>query len=475
MRVRTCAVEAVVMLKLWVALFILGNLFGRALSSWELIYWMDHPAARRLCVGLALVLSRVWQVSWLRSWCGIFLGIFAFIWGFAHAGPALSLSLPEAQIVMVSVDDGSPGPVLLRSGGLVFESYGRRVQGAVGRGVLVAPDAPRLFSRLSSHFSLVSGQISELGPALALAAKGRETLREVRKWREAVPRGWLGAILLGDKRDLSPAIKAAFKLIGVYHLLIVSGLHVTLMVSIWSLLFRIPLHVAYAIRLIPNSAWPEVTALARIVAAVVSLIYLVMAGMPVPAQRATFLFVWYQCGCVFIGAMPLTTRMLLGAALQTLIFPIGFVSEATLVTWGAYLLVVHVGHAEWRRGFVRGLRLTLGLQLRLMLLVFGVFGQLSFIGLVANLCLVPLLGLLLATGLLVVFLPGLPGRALLLAFHATFSECVRHVAALTVRFPWLAPEAAALPEWLRPLALLISAMLLLNACRDLSIRRYDLQ
>jgi len=288
-----------------------------------------------------------------------------------------------------------------------------------------------------------------------------------------VPRGWLSGILLGEKRDLPPALKTAFKLAGVYHLLVVSGLHVTIMMFLVALLLRVPLHLAYALRLIPGSEWPEVAAAVRVVVALMSVIYLMMAGMPVAAQRATLLFVWYQLGCVFIGTMPLTTRLLLGATLQTLVFPIGFVSEATLMTWGAYLMVVQVGHAQWHQGFLRALRQTLVLQMWLILLVTGVFGQVSLLGLIANLCLVPLLGVLLASGLLVAFFPFFRWGDLLLVFHASFAEMVSRLASLTIHYTWLAPAPADLPVWCRPLALVFSAGLLLNACRDLSIRRYE--
>jgi len=469
------ALELHVMLDLWIAFFILGNLSARVVVFWELVWWLHLPwfGAVNLC--LAIGLGRAWQVAWLRPWRQLLLACCAFIWGLAHGAPSLMRSTPDVQVEMVSVGDGSPGPLLIRSGSHLFESYGQRTHGAIGRAVVTQSDTPRLFSRGNSHFIMLSGQLLPQGAARAFSTWIKGRLQRGPRLQQLVPRGWWSGILLGDKRDLAPALKTAFKLAGVYHLLVVSGLHVTIMMFLIALLLRVPLHLAYALRLIPGSWWPEVAAVVRVAVALMSVIYLVMAGMPVAAQRATLLFVWYQLGCVFIGTMPLTTRLLLGATLQTLVFPIGFVSEATLMTWGAYLMVVHVGHAQWRQGFFFALRQTLALQLRMMVLVAGVFGQVSLLGLIANLCLVPLLGILLASGLLVVFLPIFRSGDLLLAFHASFAETVSRLASLTATYTWLAPTPEALPIWFRPLALVFSAWLLLNACRDLSIRRYDLK
>lgn len=95
----------------------------------------------------------------------------------------------------------------------------------------------------------------------------------------------LGATLLGERGNLSPAQRAKFVRSGTVHLLVVSGLHVGLLAGAVVLMLR-------ALGIDPRKAWAA--------AAVATLVYLFVTGIQPSVLRATSMVVIYALGKVLL-------------------------------------------------------------------------------------------------------------------------------------------------------------------------------
>jgi len=93
---------------------------------------------------------------------------------------------------------------------------------------------------------------------------------------------------------------------------------------------------------------------------------------------------------LLIGPMPLRLRVSISAVLQTVLFPVGFLSISTLLSWSAYLIVcASIERTRGVRGWVKVYN-ALAAQTLLSLAVFGILGTMAPLSIVANVALAPL-------------------------------------------------------------------------------------
>lgn len=471
-----------VMLQIWIVSFILGVLVARMPLSPSvrdgLIAWADWPALA-LAVGLAALFEVLLGQSRVARIHRVVAGLAGALWGLGHAAPFPELEGTfdtTAQVVKVASRDSASGPALVRVGADVYEVLGLQQPGALG--TLVVMPAERLFGTTRGVFRASDRQRSTensddfLGRARAAV---RAVAAERSKALTPFYRSWLAGLVMGERAALPVDVRDAFKRTGLYHLLVVSGLHVTLMALVLAALIRAPAHLAYSLRLIGPATWRHTGAALQVLAGCAALLYLAVTGSPAAAQRAALLFVVVTLASVFYGMPRSIDRLQLAAAAQILIFPVGFVGEATLMSWVAYVLVLKgegsgVEARGWRSLCRRLLPLALRMQIGLTALVAAVFGQLALVGLVANLVLIPAFPVLLMTGLLALALPELPILPMLLAIQRSFIALVRLFDGLCDVVPWLSIPADDLPTAARLVCLGISAWILLNTSRELTIR-----
>ncbi len=434
---------------LWLFGFVAGVLFGRAgVSPLTLLFVLTCALSRartRPAVGRAVVFFA------------------AFAWGFANAAPTKEANLDNVRVVRSDSPLAAPRPVIIEADGRRFQATAPPGQAVVGS-LRFKPRNGALSGGQSTFVARSQGIEDDSAFASAVAGL-RAWFHSRLEVDRPFMRNWFAGILLGERTVLPRRVAAAFKSTGTYHLLAVSGLHVSLLVVALSLVLRAPFQLAYALRLIRPQLWRHVASGLNILAAVLALLYLGIAGMPAAAQRSVFTYLVIQLGGVTIGIPTLKKRLLLAAGLQTLFFPIGFLSEGCLMSWAAYLLVI------------RGLRgRMLWTQVQLTVMAAAAFGQLPLLGILANLVLVPVFSLLLVLGLVAVICgPALPGRELILAMHSSFIEIVMGLGQLIEAFPWLSLSGDRLPAPCRGLFWILSAIFLLNTCRILSIDQCELE
>lgn len=255
-----------------------------------------------------------------------------------------------------------------------------------------------------------------------LGAKARTGLGDLDRFERA----WLKALILGDEEDLSGALREDFKKTGLYHLLVVSGFHFTVLCRILELVVRGPFQCAYFVGLIKARPWIRLVCFLRLAIVACAFLYGMLVGFQAPCQRALLGFGVTMLEPLFYGRASLWKRLQWTAVLQSIIFPGGFASISNFLSWGAYVFVVAAFAAT--KGILAKLVATLVLQLKLSVLSCALIGQTSLIGILTNALIAPLFPLVFLGGLTRLFQSDAAWTAFIAHGQSFFVAGVRTVA-----------------------------------------------
>lgn len=254
----------------------------------------------------------------------------------------------------------------------------------------------------------------------------------------------LGGLLFGDRADLPPEIDQNFRRAGVYHVLAVSGFNVALVAgSVWALL-------ALA------RAGPRVAAVGAMVAVVA---FALVAGGQPSVLRAAIM------GVVVLGAHLLDREasVLNSLALSALI--ILSVRPGDLLDPGFQLSFAATGGivlAPLPRGLVLGaLGVSLAAQLAVLPVGLAHFNQVSTLGLIANLAVVPLAGIATVLGLLAIASACVSDLGASVLLNATWPSLLG-LRAAAAAIAWVPGALVHLPAPSAPAVVAYSASLLLG-------------
>ena len=249
------------------------------------------------------------------------------------------------------------------------------------------------------------------------------------------------AMSLGDKRSLAAAQRQSFSATGVSHVLALSGLHLGILFSLYSLLFVNRLRSRRG----------------RVFASLVGVALLwgfaLLVGFPLSLVRATVMFTLWQLSVVLYSDRNSLNNLALAALLILLfspasLFDIGFQLSFTSVFFILFL-TPHVPRPRWLRrsrllALLYGwLTVSLVAQIGTGPLVAYYFHTIPLVGLLGNLLAIPLAYLILALALVFFLIPGCQGlTATLLGW------CIRF---LTGAVGWMAAwpysHIKAYPHW----------------------------
>jgi predicted membrane metal-binding protein len=196
--------------------------------------------------------------------------------------------------------------------------------------------------------------------------------------------------------------------------------------------------------------------------------YLSLTGASAAAQRSALFFAVRQVSLVFCGDIPSISLLLLTAMVQIVIFPLGFLSEGTCMSWAAYLVVAKPV-LRVSSSIKQSLWSMLTLQAELLVLVTAIFGQLVIIGLVTNLLFVSVFPVVLFSCLLAILAPWPDLARLFLEVPQNYLKFVDIFDYLTKVWPLLSVPREQLPTWIRVFFLILSVGVVLNAFKRLSI------
>ncbi|HEX2501583.1 MAG TPA: DNA internalization-related competence protein ComEC/Rec2 [Methylomirabilota bacterium] len=208
----------------------------------------------------------------------------------------------------------------------------------------------------------------------------------------AVSGALLEGLLIGERRQLPPTLLADFRRAGVYHVLAISGFNVALVAGSAFLLLRlarVPAPLAAGVALATLIAFAAV-----------------VGGQP-SVLRATIMGVLFLAAGL-LGRESRVWNSLAGALLVLLALDPGSLGEPGLqLSFAATAGLLHLGPwirarlAPWCPGpIASALAVSAGAQLGVTPVTLVHFGQLSPLGVIANLVVVPLAGLLTTGGVL---------------------------------------------------------------------------
>ncbi|MDB5814503.1 MAG: internalization-like competence protein ComEC/Rec2 [Rhodocyclales bacterium] len=276
----------------------------------------------------------------------------------------------------------------------------------------------------------------------------RQVVRE--RFERAVPQGqWVGvlsALAIGDQSAVSAAQWRLFSQTGVTHLMSISGSHVTLFAAL----------IAWLVRRV----WGRVPSLclrlpaqktAVVAGALAAVIYVVLSGFGVPAQRTLYMLLVVAVG-IWLGRGTGAVRCLTMALLVVLLFdPWAVLSPGFWLSFGAVAVLFWIGREVTTSGgtlmswFMAHWHAQWAIILLTLPLLLGLFQQFSLVSPLANAAAIPLISAIITPlALLFAVLP-LPSIA----------EFAHWLLALLMRFlEWLAAlplanwQQAAPPTWL---------------------------
>ena len=215
------------------------------------------------------------------------------------------------------------------------------------------------------------------------------------------------AMSLGDKRSLDAAQRQSFSATGVSHVLALSGLHLGILFSLYSLLF---------VNRLPSRR-------GRVFASLVGVALLwgfaLLVGFPLSLVRATVMFTLWQLSVVLYSERSSLNNLALAALLILLfspasLFDIGFQLSFTSVFF-ILLLTPHISRPRWLRrsrllALLYGwLTVSIVAQIGTGPLVAYYFHTIPLVGLLGNLLAIPLAYVILGLALVFFLIPGFQG------------------------------------------------------------------
>lgn len=332
-------------------------------------------------------------------------------------------------------------------GGFDYEAW-LLEQGVRATGYVRADDAnARLDAFVPSFGALVERSRALLRDRILHALAGRQYA------------GVIVALVIGDQRGIGQSDWQVFNRTGIGHLISISGLHITMIAglaalaasSLWRRSFftnaRLPLRLPAQ----------KVAALAGALAA---LLYVLLAGFGVPAQRTLYMLAVVALA-LWLGRLSSITHVLCAAlGVVVLLDPWAVLWPGFWLSFGAVAVILFGGHGRIGQR-ASGLRANLALAgrtqwsvtLGLVPLTMLLFGQVSLVSPLANALAIPLVSFVVTPlALLGSLLPAPLCGWLLMAAHgavAGLAAVLGHLSALPVAV-W---RASAPQAWVFLLAL----------------------
>ncbi|HVQ61368.1 MAG TPA: DNA internalization-related competence protein ComEC/Rec2, partial [Burkholderiales bacterium] len=285
----------------------------------------------------------------------------------------------------------------------------------------------------------------------------REAARE--KILDALPgrpyAGVLIALAIGDQRAIDPGQWQLFARTGVSHLMSISGLHVTMIAGLFAALVSFSWRRSERLALALPAQ--KAAALAGFVAA---LVYCLVSGFAVPAQRTLYM-VGVVAAALWLGRATSASRVLASALFAVLVLdPWSVLSPGFWLSFAAVAVIFHVsmGRTTNPHWLVQWGRVQWAVTVGLAPLMLVLFQQVSIVSPLANAVAIPLVSF-------VVTPLALAGAVLPLDWPLELGHAILNL--LMAILGWLAALPSALWQqhapvpWTVPLALLGIAWLLL--------------
>ena len=251
--------------------------------------------------------------------------------------------------------------------------------------------------------------------------------------------GVIVALVIGDQRGIDQSDWQVFNRTGIGHLISISGLHITMiaglaawaMSALWRRSFftdaRLPLRL-------------PAQKVAALTGAVVALLYVLLAGFGVPAQRTLYMLSVVALA-LWMGRLAAVSHVLcMALGVAVLLDPWAVLWPGFWLSFGAVAVILFAGHGRIgppptgpRAALLLAGRTQWAVTAGLVPLTLLLFGQVSVVSPVANAVAIPLVSFVVTPlALAGSLVPGAPGDWLLVLAHwavAMLAALLRYMAA----------------------------------------------
>jgi competence protein ComEC len=229
----------------------------------------------------------------------------------------------------------------------------------------------------------------------------RATLRE--RIRRALPgkkyAGVIVALVVGDQRAITQSDWKVFNRTGVGHLISISGLHITMVAGLFALLASSLWRRSFFTRASLPLLLPA-QKVAALAGAAIALLYVLLAGFGIPAQRTLYMLA-VVAAAVWFGRIASVSHVLCAAlGVVVVLDPWAVLAPGFWLSFGAVavILFASVGRIEGTRTrflsvLVLGVRTQYAVTLGLVPLTMLLFSQVSLASPLANALAIPVISL----------------------------------------------------------------------------------
>ena len=297
----------------------------------------------------------------------------------------------------------------------------------------------------------------------ARAALRRHILRQLEGERYA---GVIVALVIGDQRGIPQSDWDVFNRTGISHLVSISGLHITMLAGLaagciswlWRRSFFID-GAALPLRLPAQKA-------AALGGALMALLYVLLAGFGVPAQRTFYMLAVVALALWSGRVVALSQVLCLALAVVVLIDPWAVLGAGFWLSFGAVAVILYAslgrvrGDAGWGRTLGLAVQTQYAVTIGLVPLTMLLFSQVSLASPFANAVAIPVISLLVTPLALVGALLPAPLAGWVLGLAHLAIELLADGLALLAASPLAILNAPAPQPWVFVLALLGTAWML---------------
>ena len=217
--------------------------------------------------------------------------------------------------------------------------------------------------------------------------------------------GVLVALVIGDQRAVPQSDWTIFNRTGIGHLISISGLHITMVAGLFGALahwlWRRSFFTGAQLPL-----WMPAQKAAALTAGVTALLYVLLAGFGVPAQRTLYML-WVVAAALWFGRLGSVTHVLCLAALAVVVLdPWAVLWPGFWLSFGAVAMILYASvgrvaanlaslprHRRWLHHLQAGAHGQYVVTIGLVPLTVLLFGQVSIVSPVANAIAIPLISL----------------------------------------------------------------------------------
>ncbi len=331
--------------------------------------WRGHPALA------------AWHPAWIRYGCFFF----GMIWGIGHTAFPPSASKAGHEVERVYASWLYPATLVQNADSIHLARIAS----------LDLPSAESHWGQTpASSWWPVHMNATVYTQLFGISAMGERIRRHFAAWishrLRPLPlseQTWLQALFLGEMQSLSTEIKNQFKRLGIFHIVVISGFHISFLGITLQRLAAGFLRLTYGFLLISSPWYLWWMRWARWGALALVFSFSFCIGFTPPVQRAFLSYGYREWHHAENQPVPLNRFLLHVAALQIFFFPASFLTVSTLMSWVSYATVL-VSCREL--GLWKVIKSYLFLQAGPLIFSGIFFHSLCFLSFLANLLFVPM-------------------------------------------------------------------------------------